>query len=68
MGGKGKEIHPRRVADMLSCSIRHVQNLFHRGDLDGYFKGRGKGLMIYEDSVINFKSRDCRGEDFSAAV
>ena len=32
-------------------SRQHVYNLFHRGDLDGYFLGDSRGLRLYIDSI-----------------
>jgi hypothetical protein len=39
-------------------SRQHVYNLFHRGDLEGYFIGAGRGLRIYVDSVEMYRRRD----------
>lgn len=39
-------------------SRQHVYNLFHRGDLEGYFVGAGRGLRIYMDSIERYQRRD----------
>lgn len=39
-------------------SRQHVYNLYHRGDLDGYFIGEGRGLRIYIDSIEKYCRRD----------
>jgi hypothetical protein len=46
------------AAAFLQCSTRHVQNLFWRGDIQGYFKGQGRGLMLYKDTLEAWKNRD----------
>lgn len=46
------------AADYLQCSTRHVQRLFWRGDLLGYFKGDRRGLMIYKSSLEGWKNRE----------
>jgi hypothetical protein len=46
-----------RAAYHLQSSTQHIINLFYRGDIDGFFKGRGRGLMIYEDSLETYKKR-----------
>ena len=38
-------------------SRQHVYNLFHRGDISGYFLGTGRGLRIYIDSIEDHKRR-----------
>lgn len=46
-----------RAAEYLQCSTRHVTNLFWRGDVQGFFKGHGRGLMLYKDSLEAWKNR-----------
>ncbi len=46
------------AAEKLICTTRHIQNLFWRGDLTGYFKGAGRGLMIYRNSIDAFKKKN----------
>jgi hypothetical protein len=46
-----------RAAYHLQCSTQHVVNLFYRSDIEGFFKGKGRGLMIYEDSLEAYKKR-----------
>jgi hypothetical protein len=41
-------------------SRQHIYNLFHRGDLDGFFLGTGRGLRIYVDSIKAFKVKQSR--------
>lgn len=36
-------------------SRQHIYNLFHRGDLDGYFTGNNRGLRIYVESIEMFR-------------
>lgn len=47
-------------------SRQHVYRLFHRGDLEGYFLGAGRGLRIYIDSIEDFLSKNS-GEAMLAA-
>jgi len=35
-------------------SRNHVYNLFHRGDIDGFFIGNSRGLRIYVDSIEKY--------------
>lgn len=46
------------AASFLQCSTRHIINLFYREDVTGFFKGQGRGLMIYTDSLEAHKKRD----------
>ena len=39
-------------------SRQHVYRLFHRGDIDGYFLGKGRGLRIYVDSIDLHKRKN----------
>ena len=47
-----------RLCPDLPPSRQHVYRLFHRGDLDGYFLGSGRGLRIYVDSIELFKRKN----------
>jgi hypothetical protein len=39
-------------------SRQHVYNLFHRGDVNGYFLGSNRGLRLYVDSVEKYRDRE----------
>jgi hypothetical protein len=38
-------------------SRQHIYRLFHRGDVEGFFLGSGRGLRLYVDSIDEFKQR-----------
>ncbi len=48
----------QRLCPEKPPSRQHVYNLYHRGDLEGYFVGEGRGLRIYVDSVEKYQRRD----------
>ena len=39
-------------------SRQHIYRLFHRGDIDGYFLGNGRGLRVYVDSIDQLKRKN----------
>lgn len=43
-------------------SRQHIYRLFHRGDLEGYFLGSGRGLRIYVDSIDGLRRRQSGDE------
>jgi len=43
----------------LGCTPRHIRDLFHEGELQGFFKGlkTQRGLMIFADSLEAYRDQ-----------
>ena len=58
-----RTVNVMQVVEMLACSRRHVYNLFHRRDIDGFWNGDGRGLRFYHDSIVEFKENNTPDRD-----
>jgi hypothetical protein len=61
-GTRRKTCNVQQARELLSHetppSRQHVYNLFHRGDIEGYFLGQSRGLRIYADTIERHKRRN----------
>ena len=48
------------AARHLGCCVRHIRDLFHEGDLQGFYKGAKtkRGLMIFTDTLEAYRDQE----------
>ena len=56
LAGRGRVLTAREVQSLLRCGIRHVHDLFDRGELEGFRDGRNK--RFFEAGVLAYIARN----------